>query len=278
MRTSTTKLILGTVQLGLKYGINNAQGKPSRSQALALLAEAYQLGIRTVDSSFAYGDAHDILQDFSAQRTLSVCSKFSLRDYSTPALAYAAAQKKLAKHSVDYFLFHDPEEGLRYRTQETHLPLGLSLYSENDLEKALELPWVKVLQLPANLLDFSARKRQLFKEAKKRNITLHVRSVFLQGLFFKDPQTLPLKLQPLKKYLEKLAYLAEQNAFTMRELALSYIAVQDEVAGVVFGVDNSAQLRENIQAATIKIPERLLQEIRDIKVVESQLLNPSNWQ
>ena len=35
-------------------------------------------------------------------------------------------------------------------------------------------------------------------------VEIHVRSTFLQGLFFKDRETLHEKLQPLKKYLIQL--------------------------------------------------------------------------
>jgi len=58
------KLVLGTAQLGLKYGINNKFGKLSRKYSLQLLDKAYEIGIRNFDTAFAYGDAEEILGEW----------------------------------------------------------------------------------------------------------------------------------------------------------------------------------------------------------------------
>ncbi len=41
-----SKLILGTVQFGLRYGINNTIGKLTEDQVFELLETAYDLGVR----------------------------------------------------------------------------------------------------------------------------------------------------------------------------------------------------------------------------------------
>ena len=50
-------MILGTVELGLDYGINNSEGKPSKMQAFELLDTAWNGGIRELDTAAAYGDS-----------------------------------------------------------------------------------------------------------------------------------------------------------------------------------------------------------------------------
>ena len=55
------KLILGTVQMGLAYGINNKIGKVSLSKSLDILKCAFDNGIRTLDTAEVYGDAHYII-------------------------------------------------------------------------------------------------------------------------------------------------------------------------------------------------------------------------
>ena len=55
------KLILGTVQLGVDYGINNEIGKPSIADALSILEYAYKKKIRFLDTAEAYGDAQKII-------------------------------------------------------------------------------------------------------------------------------------------------------------------------------------------------------------------------
>ena len=54
-------LSLGTVQLGLSYGINNADGKPSQETANAILNAALEGGINTLDTAGAYGDSEVVI-------------------------------------------------------------------------------------------------------------------------------------------------------------------------------------------------------------------------
>jgi aryl-alcohol dehydrogenase-like predicted oxidoreductase len=48
-------LSLGTVQLGVSYGVNNPHEAPSESAAMDLLEAAWQAGFRMVDTSPEYG-------------------------------------------------------------------------------------------------------------------------------------------------------------------------------------------------------------------------------
>jgi aryl-alcohol dehydrogenase-like predicted oxidoreductase len=58
------KLILGTVQLGVNYGINNSEGKPSLAKSFDILNMAYENGIRTLDTAEAYGNAQEVIGAF----------------------------------------------------------------------------------------------------------------------------------------------------------------------------------------------------------------------
>ena len=59
-----SKLILGTVQFGLNYGINNTIGMMSEDKVFELLENAYDLGITTLDTAEAYGNAHSVISNF----------------------------------------------------------------------------------------------------------------------------------------------------------------------------------------------------------------------
>ena len=70
-----SKLILGTVQFGLNYGINNTTGKLKENKVLELLKIAYDLGIRTLDTAEVYGSAHEIIGNFHKKHS---CSRFKI--------------------------------------------------------------------------------------------------------------------------------------------------------------------------------------------------------
>ena len=52
-----TKLALGTVQFGLKYGVANTAGKVSEAEARDILSLARAGGITTLDTAIAYGES-----------------------------------------------------------------------------------------------------------------------------------------------------------------------------------------------------------------------------
>ncbi len=58
------RIILGTAQLGLKYGINNKTGKPSIDASVEILNAAFDNGVRYLDTAEAYGNAQEIIGTF----------------------------------------------------------------------------------------------------------------------------------------------------------------------------------------------------------------------
>ena len=67
------KLILGTVQFGLQYGINSA-GRPSIEQVSDMLNNAKVGGVLILDTSSAYGNAEEILGDVKAGESFKIVS------------------------------------------------------------------------------------------------------------------------------------------------------------------------------------------------------------
>ena len=51
----SNKFILGTVQFGLKYGINNSHGMPAEKSMRKILDYAFSQNIKILDTAEAYG-------------------------------------------------------------------------------------------------------------------------------------------------------------------------------------------------------------------------------
>ena len=49
------KIVLGTVQIGLDYGVSYQSGRMSLLEATDLIKTAHRLGCRTLDTAQAYG-------------------------------------------------------------------------------------------------------------------------------------------------------------------------------------------------------------------------------
>lgn len=71
-----SKLVLGTVQFGLQYGVNSA-GRPSEDAVKGILAEAAKGGIATLDTSSAYGNSEEILGEcITSNENFKIVSKY----------------------------------------------------------------------------------------------------------------------------------------------------------------------------------------------------------
>ena len=56
-----TKLVLGSVQFGINYGISNQNGKTKFSEVKKILNFAKDSKIKIIDTAAAYGDSEEIL-------------------------------------------------------------------------------------------------------------------------------------------------------------------------------------------------------------------------
>ena len=273
------KLVLGTVQFGCQYGINSA-GRPTRQMVSEILKEAHDSGIRKLDTSSAYGDSEQVLGSCIPDGCeFEIVSKYpkgigpvndaidgSLGRLGTKAL-YGFLLHHFELYKEDYAVW---DSFRRLKDEGKVKKIGFSLYTPEELELLLKNQvQFDLIQIPHNIFD---RKFDPYlKELVEAGVEIHVRSTFLQGLFFKDRNTLPDKLLPLRKYLIELDEYSKFKGFGISELALNYNIQNPFLSGVLIGVDNVEQLRMNVSSISDIVIDL------DIDVKEQELLNPVNW-
>jgi len=288
------KLILGTVQLGLEYGINNSSGKPTTEQAVSLLEFAYKSGVRYLDTAEAYGNAQEVIGNYhktnpsSPFNIITKCKKGNETLPHTDFLKnYLKNLEQLYVPKLEAYLFHSYEQyktfsnwDVLYEMQETGKlnRLGVSVYTNEEAIEVAKDERISIVQLPFNLLDNSAQRGFVLEVLKKNNREVHTRSVFLQGLFFKDRATLD-KVKPLQSNLEQLDKIAAHCNCDLNLLALSYAFRQSLIDKVLIGVDSIEQLKANINSLDKvgSIDFKTIEEIDQIKVSAVSFLNPSTW-
>ena len=274
-----SKIVLGTVQFGCQYGINSA-GRPNEEEVRRILAYAAEAGITKLDTSSAYGDSEKVLGEcMPKDAQFQIISKYPKSDVSVREMFMGSLERLKVQKLYGYLLHHfevyrnNPkvwEEFRALRAEGLVEKIGFSLYSSEELELLLANNVdFDILQYPRNIFDkqFDAYLPML----KERGVEVHVRSTFLQGLFFKDRNALPEKLQPLKPYLQQLDEYAQTYQMTISELAMNYNVQNACLGGVLIGVDTLEQLKTNIQMVSDR-PIDL-----EIDVQEKELLNPVNW-
>ena len=288
-----SKLILGTVQFGLNYGINNTIGKMSEDKVFELLENAYDLGVRTLDTAEAYGNAHSIISNFHKQskKRFNIISKYSSSNFDYPIDLVERIQVHCSNFNVNYlegYMFHsyddfkmninnDPNVLDNIKNSGLVKKTGVSVYANDEIEELLNYKNIDLIQLPFNLFDNEYQRKEILEKAKRRNIEIHTRSAFLQGLFFKDINTLTNCLLPLKNNLRELSFIVKNNNIAMESLALNYPLNKSYIDKVLIGVDSLEQLKNNIKATENIFDKSTYKKIDCIQIENTKLLNPSNW-
>ena len=287
------KLVLGTVQLGLEYGINNQTGKPSLDSAFEILHTAYDNGIKILDTAESYGDSQGIIGQFqksNPDKVFNIITKLaanhSLKD--NELLSHISNNLNILGVEQLYgYMFHNYQS---FKQNENFIDellvakkagiikkAGISLYTNREIEDIVtNYSDFDFIQIPFNLFDNESKRKYFLDKARKKNIEIHTRSVFLQGLFFKNSNDLPEKLKPLRSPLKILDTIKKHNAMNTETLALQYVLQKPYIDYVLIGVENVQQLLNNITISkeNKNIPHQLIDELN---IVQEDLLNPSNW-
>jgi aryl-alcohol dehydrogenase-like predicted oxidoreductase len=98
-----------------------------------------------------------------------------------------------------------------------------------------------------NAFDTKMMQSGVLKKLKDKGCIVFVRSVFLQGLFFMDPEQMPESLASTAVYLKKLREVALQQGLSIAQLALSFIRDMEGVTSLVLGAETPEQVADNIK-------------------------------
>lgn len=280
------KLALGTVQFGMNYGINNSMGVPNDEDVSNILNFAFNNGIKTLDTAIAYGNSEERLGKLS-KNNFQIISKFSgIYNFNDLDNELSKSLSNLRRDKIYGFIFHKAIDLIKNPKMWSYLEklkslkkikkIGFSIYNEKELNEILNLGFIPdLVQLPYSILD--RRLEDSLIKLNNLDVEIHVRSVFLQGLYFKDLNNLPETLLPLRPYLRKLHEICNFNKIKMSSLALNFIKQNKNIDKIVIGSDSVCQLNENISAMRYNLDSDIIKSIYEINVVEKELLSPINW-
>ena len=288
-KISSNKLILGTVQMGLNYGVNNSSGQVSLKDSFKILNYAFENGITTLDSAEAYGNAHEVIGKFHQEnpnRKFKIITKL-------PKDINKQISKKVDTYLIDLNI--DQIEVLMFHSYESYTnnierfdllkqlkinnkikSIGVSVYTNDEIEKVLINDDVDVIQVPFNLLDNANLRETILIKAKSKGKKIHSRSALLQGLFFKKIDN-NNTVQSLKNELIKISDISKNSNIPISDLAISYCLNQKYIDKTLIGVDSLSQLKENFKSLNNILNTEVTNEINSIKVKNYNLLNPSLW-
>jgi len=307
MPGSKDGLVLGTAQLGMKYGVANSDGTPADGEAISLVRTAIAGGVCTIDTARAYGEAERriglALQPSSPR--ITVVTKLDPLDRiardAAPELAVAAARESLlmscralARERLDVLALHRAAHRhmwqgavwrllLGERRQGRIGRLGVSVQSPREALEALEDPDVGHLQLPFNVLDNRWAETGVIDAMSERtDVIVHVRSVLLQGLLAgladeRWPVIAGVAPNELLGCLRRLVH--EFRRRSLADLCVAYVRAQPWIGGIVIGMETPSQLADNLAffASDPLAPDEVRAVKKHLPHVPEALLDPARW-
>ncbi len=279
------KLILGTANFGMEYGIAFGK-KVQKEEAFRILESCAQAGIWGIDTASAYGDAENVLGEFFGKRgkVFKVITKLPNGEYVSREKVVERIKESLTRlrlGRIDFLLLHsfktfrnNPEkvvEGLRLAKEEGLIEkYGISVYHPEEVEEFYSFCKEPMgVEFPLNVFD--RRFLPFLKHWKALGMTLFARSVFLQGLFFLE--RFEGSFKKVEGKIKGLRLMAQSLGIDFPCLLLSFVAGFEELEGFIVGVDSVEQLKKNIEC--LKNPIKL--ELEDFQVDDEDIILPYRW-
>ena len=281
MKDIIKKMVLGTAQFGMDYGIANVSGKPKKKEVFGILDLAWEKGVRRFDTAPDYG-SEVLLGEFilanGIQDKAIVLTKIPSLDgapnYQQRIRTSLESSLKNLRCPFDVLFFHNPVdsdlllknpqffENLMCDYQVS--ALGVSVYEPQEVDNLLGSHFELAFQFPFNVLD--RRFGQVSMSQGKR----YARSIFLQGLLASSNSLrLDAPVELLKAQKKYHVILANHHLDPIG-VAVSFTVSNDAVDYFLFGVDSEKHLRQILDVE--------LYEKKDIDfLVTLQENTPKKW-
>jgi len=284
---------LGTAQLGLNYGITNDDKKVNSESLSKIINLARGSHIKYIDTAISYGDSEiklgkNNIDDFYL---ISKLPKIPVEKENVGIWINDQVDESLKRLGVETLyalLLHDTsqlfDESIggeidkalnKLKEQGKIKKFGVSAYDPKELLNILKKFSPEIVQLPMNVFDNRFQDHDCLKIMKDKNIEIHSRSAFLQGLLLLKKENLPNQFKKWKSLFEKWQTWLEFNNISAVEACLGHCLSFKEVDCVVVGVDSFMHFNEVIELANRKAK---VNYPLDFSSKDINLINPLNWE
>jgi len=294
---------LGTVQLGMTYGLGEDREKPSEEKAAEILDRAMELGVNNLDTANNYGDSEKVIGNWLGKRKKEgldipwIVTKIGPLDHGSYDILRDDilrqtdnCLKTLGVDRIDCLMLHNFEDyesdrdAIRkifgeLKREGVYETSAISAYSRHDYRVIAESGF-DATQIPLNVFDWSQIENGGMAALESSGMKVFARSVFLQGLIFHTPSDLDPRMSFCVPYLEKYLSLCRKFGLAPDVLALSYVLSVPGVSCAVLGCDNVSQLEANCRLIdkTVKLTNEQLSELREAFVdIDPRVINPGVW-
>ena len=277
------KLALGTVQFGLDYGVTNHDGQVAIDEVKNILDYAKEKSIDTLDTASGYGNSEQVLGEVGVNNYRIITKTTPLKNGIDGVIkGFYQSLDSLNIGQVDGLLIHNIDDTkdkgfgkLFHKLNELKeegviKKIGFSTYTPEQVDFLLENFDFDLIQVPFNVFDTRLVEGGQLKALKKKNIEIHARSVFLQGVL--------LSFDSLSDYFstwdaqfEQYQGLVREKELSLLEYALNFALNTQELDKILVGVDSVNQLTDIVNAFKSDV------DLKAFKIDDINLLNPNLW-
>jgi aryl-alcohol dehydrogenase-like predicted oxidoreductase len=285
------KLGLGTVQFGLNYGIANNNNICSDSEISQILELAYLNNLKILDTAPSYGNAEKRLGTKENINNFNVLTKIdiSLKDNYDEQFSFSQIKGSLVDLNLSSLygcLCHTPraitsasgkkllEHLSALKAQGYFKKIGVSIYDLDEVDQILSWENIDVVQLPLNIFDQRFFVSGALKKLKDKNIEIHVRSAFLQGLLLMPINLIAKEKSEALHQIQKIHDLSKELNCSLIQLCLGFISNIKEVDHIIVGVNNALQLKEIIEAYGCDFSPS---DLQNLAVNDPHVFDPRTW-
>ncbi len=282
------KIALGSAQFGMPYGVANKNGMLNFHEILSIINLCWDEGIKTIDTARVYGIAEKNLgaclkihhdKEWDIITKISNFKSSIIKQFKSSANNLIVSPATILAHSSKIFLnknFQNQVEEMKLKNQIKNF--GVSLYTQDEINDVLSCSLKPdIIQLPLNILDTRLYRNGLLNQIASCGVKIHVRSVFLQGMFYLSKEELHIKFPDVELPINQLRNIAKEENLSLSELSLLWVSNLNVVNKIIIGVDSKSQLCEHLNTLEKKINNKVFEEALTIVYENKKILDPSLW-
>jgi aryl-alcohol dehydrogenase-like predicted oxidoreductase len=285
------KIIIGTANFGVDYGITNTKGKVNNFELNEIISAMKTIGIDKFDTAINYGDSQKVLGK-SGLESFHIDTKLPSIPVDISEIdgwinnQIETALTDLSLDQINRVYFHDSMQLLNddiassafasiSKVKERGLikEVGISIYDPMILDQLTNNIEFDAVQVPLNIFDRRIIDSGWLNKLSQKNINVISRSVFLQGLLLMDDVNRPKYFSQWNELFSSYDDWIQHINISRVEACLQFIFSISQIHGVIIGIDDANQLHEisnYLKPSVLDFPDYLISN-------DESLIDPNNW-
>ena len=277
------KLVLGSANFSQKYGADKI--KLDLNEIKKILSYAKDNNIKKIDTAEGY--FYDTSYFKFLKKRFKLITKV-IPNYQWSSLSFCEQElinhiKYMENNKIETLLFHDLKilftkigkkifNNLEVLKERGYFKkIGISIYDTDCLKYLISNYNIDVVQCPYNLLDKRIIYSGWLHKLKKREIEVHARSIFLQGLLVNQKVYKKIYFKKWRNKFSKLFKYLRKRGISPVNYCLND-AMDQNFDQIIIGVNSYNNLEEIINFNLIENKDKIDFTTKDLK-----LIDPRKW-